>query len=231
MPTQVLSLHRFPVKSMSGEQLDRLDLDERGVAGDRLWSVRTADGKIGSGKNTRRFAAVPGLLRLRAEVRDGEVVVTFPDGSSCCPEDADADERVSRYVGQPVTFARESDVLHFDDGPVSLAGRGSVHAVAAAGGSEVEPVRFRANLVLDTAVPFVEDGWVGRLVRVGSAVLRVELTSRRCVMVDMATADLPAQPGNLLTVGSLNDTRLGVIAAVVAPGSIAVGDVLTVDDQ
>lgn len=64
------SLHRFPVKSMSGEERNHLDVDARGCVGDRVWSVRTADGKIGSGKNTRRFAAVPGLLELRAEERN-----------------------------------------------------------------------------------------------------------------------------------------------------------------
>ena len=226
-PTRVSSLYRFPVKSMTGERVDRLGLDERGCVGDRQWSVRTAAGKIGSGKNTRRFGAVPGLLEVRAELRDGRVVMTFPDGSSCHADDADAAEQLSRHVGQPVTLARESDVMHFDDGPVSLVGSASLDAVAAAAGADVEAVRFRANLVLDTAVPFVEDAWVGRTLRIGSAVLRVELTSRRCVMVDMATADLPAQPGNLLTVGQLNDTRLGVIAAVVSPGSVACGDVLT----
>jgi uncharacterized protein YcbX len=93
----VRSLHRFPVKSLAGESVVAFDVDERGVAGDRWWSVRTSDGRIGSGKTTRRFAAVPGLLDLRA-VREGErVVVRFPDGTCCPVDDPLADARLSEH--------------------------------------------------------------------------------------------------------------------------------------
>src|SRR3954469_16006455 len=83
---RVVSLHRYPVKSLLGEDLDAVELDERGVVGDRMWSVRTPDGKIGSGKTTRRFQAVPGLLQLRASSDGGRGRVGLPGGgcaSSC----------------------------------------------------------------------------------------------------------------------------------------------------
>jgi hypothetical protein len=43
-------------------------------------------------------------------------------------------------------------------------------------------------------------------------------------MIDAATADLPAQQGNLLAIGRLNGAHLGVIASVVVPGTITAGD-------
>jgi uncharacterized protein YcbX len=220
----VLALQRFPVKSLSGERREHLDLDERGCVGDRVWSVRTPDGKIGSGKNTRRFAAVPGLLEVRAEEQGGEIVLTFPGGTRCPVDSDDAAELLSRHLERPVSLARETSVSHFDDGPVSLIGSASVEALGAARGEEVDPARFRANLLLSTDEPFEEDAWVGRQVVVGSSVLRVTATSPRCVMIDMATADLPEQHGNLLAIGRLNDACLGVIAAVETPGRISVGD-------
>src|SRR5580765_696959 len=116
----VLALQRFPVKSLTGERREHLDLDERGCVGDRVWSVRTPEGKIGSGKNTRRFAAVPGLLEVRAEELDGDVVLTFPDGTRRPVDSDEAAPLLSRHLGRPVTFARETTVSHFDDGPVSL---------------------------------------------------------------------------------------------------------------
>src|SRR4051794_38412717 len=106
---------RFPVKSMLGEQVDRLVVDERGCAGVRMWAVRTAEGQSGSGKSTRRFAKVPGLLDLRASERDGRIIITFPDGDGCAVEDPATVERLSRYLGRPVTLARETTVPHFDD--------------------------------------------------------------------------------------------------------------------
>jgi uncharacterized protein YcbX len=226
---RVVALHRYPVKSMLGEQVTRLDVDERGCAGDRLWSVRTAANKIGSGKNSRRFAAVIGLLELRAQVCAGHVVVTFPDGSTCSTDAADAADRLSRCLGQPVTFATETEVSHFDDGPVSLLGLASVAAVARARGEPVDPARFRANVVLDTSTTFVEDSWIGRRLHVGTVVLQVTMASPRCVMVDMKTADLPEQHGNLKATGRINNARLGVIATVVVPGTVSVGDRLVLD--
>lgn len=221
---RVVGLAVYPVKSMAGVPVDALELDARGVVDDRRWSVRTADGRIGSGKTTRRFAAVPGLLTLRATQ---EAVVT-PDGRSA--RFAEAGELVSAHCGQPLTLEEETDVTHFDDGPVSLLGTASVGAVEAALGADVDPARFRANLLLSTTAPFVEQALVGREVRIGTAVLAVTMASPRCVMVNAETADLPALPGHLATIGRVNDAELGVIARVVVPGTVRVGDLLEAGD-
>lgn len=223
---EVVQLSRFPVKSMTGEQLDRLALDARGVDGDRAWAVRTDDGHIGSGKSTRRFRRVPGLLDVVARTVGDAVEVTFPDGTTYGVDDAAAAERLSVHVGRPVAFARETDVDHFDDGPVSLLGTASVQAVTASRNEDVDPQRFRANVLVATTEPHVEQTWVGREVRLGTAGLRVVLASPRCVMVDLGTALLPPQPGNLKAVTALTDGLLGVVAEVVEPGVVRVGDVL-----
>jgi uncharacterized protein YcbX len=82
---RIAAVHRYPVKSLSGEALAEALLDERGLVGDRLWSVRDPDGKFGSGKSNRRFRRMDGLLALTAE-HDGDVpVVTFPDGRRLRP--------------------------------------------------------------------------------------------------------------------------------------------------
>jgi uncharacterized protein YcbX len=215
------------VKSLSGEALDAVDLDARGVTGDRIWSVRTEDGKLGSGKSTRRFAAVPGLLLLRGRTTDDGVTITLPTHEEYRVGDPATDRVVSDFLGRPVTLARESDVDHFDDGPVSLLGAASVAALAAEVGADVDPRRFRANIVLDGLPAFAEDDLVGQRIGIGDAVLEVVLPSARCVMIDMETADLPAQPRNLRTLGQLHDACLGVIARVVEPGRIRAGDELT----
>lgn len=221
---QVLALHRFPVKSMVGERVSELDLDERGVVGDRVWSVRTADGKIGSGKTTRRFAAVRGLLSMTVEHVGHRIVITFPNGARFDVEDPRISDRLSYWLDQPVTLAREQDETHFDDGPVSLLGVASVTAVADAQDQEVDAVRFRANILIDSGGRFEEDSWLGRKVRIGTAVIRVTAVLPRCVMVDMSAADLASQHGNLWAVGRLNAGHLGVVADVVQPGWLGLGD-------
>lgn len=49
-------------------------------------------------------------------------------------------------------------------------------------------------------------------------------------MVDSATADLPAQPGKLLATGHLDGARRGVVARVVQPGVVRLGDRVHVHD-
>ena len=123
-----------------------------------------------------------------------------------------------------VSHLDDGPVSLLDDGPVSLLGTASVAAVAEAQGTVVEPVRFRANVLLSTAEPYAEERLVGRRLALGTALLEVVMPLPRCAMVDAATADLPAQPGNLRAVGALNDAHLAVVADVVESGWIAVGD-------
>ena len=83
----VKELFRYPVKSMLGERLERLEIGERGVIGDRAWALReSANGKIVSAK---KFAH---MLDLRAAYeappRENEptpIRINLPDGRSCTP--------------------------------------------------------------------------------------------------------------------------------------------------
>ena len=68
-------------------------------------------------------------------------------------------------------------------------------------------------------------GRVGRQVAVGDRlVLVVRSAMPRCVMVDMSQPGTPAADGLLATVTRLNDMCLGVLAEVVEPGPVRLGD-------
>ena len=220
---RVAALHRYPVKSLEGEQPARLGLEHRGVAGDRLWAVVDHDGRLGSGKTTRRFRRMPGLLELRATY-DGEVpVLVFPDGRSVRGDDPEVHSALSAHVGRPVRLAKEGGVPHADEGPVHLVTTASL--VAAAGGAPVDGRRTRANLVLATGEDgFVEDGWVGRRLRVGTAELLLTDLMPRCVMVGAAQDGLPDDRSVLRDVLRRHDGYLGLVADVGVPGTVALGD-------
>jgi uncharacterized protein YcbX len=223
---RLAGIRRYPVKSMTGEVLDHADVEHRGLVGDRLWSLRDPDGKLGSGKSSRRFRAMPGLLDLVARY-DGDVpVIELPDGRVVRGDDAAVHEALSAYVGRPVTLGREDDVSHFDDGPVHLVTTASLATLARHHGRHVDVRRFRPNLVVDTgdAVGFVEQGWLGRQVAVGEAVLEVVAPMPRCVMVTQPQRDLPPDDGLLRRVTDVAGMDFGVLAEVVTPGRVAVGD-------
>jgi uncharacterized protein YcbX len=227
-----VAIRRFPVKSLAGESLPTVEVDTRGLAGDRLWAVVDADGKLGSGKNTRRFRRMDGLLRLQATYdADGVPVVTLPDGSPRRADDPELDGLLGAVVGREVRLAREQAVSHFDDGPVSLVTTAALRALADVLGDEVDPRRFRANLVVDHPGPgWAEDDWVGRTVRVGGRVrLRVDAALARCVMVDMAQEDLPDDGRLLKTLADHHDLCFGVRAHVEETGAVSLGDAVTLD--
>ena len=78
---KVSSVARYPVKSMLGEAMPVLEFDRRGVVADREFAVRNAEGKFGSGKNTRRFRRIDGLFGFGAQLEGGIPVIRFPDGT------------------------------------------------------------------------------------------------------------------------------------------------------
>ena len=54
----VVSLWRYPVKSMMGEELNATEVTERGLFGDRAYAlVDSSDGKAATAKNPRKWAA------------------------------------------------------------------------------------------------------------------------------------------------------------------------------
>lgn len=61
----ITQLWRYPVKSMLGERCAHVDIDERGVQGDRRFAVRTSEGKFGSGKTTVVSGISTGCLPFR----------------------------------------------------------------------------------------------------------------------------------------------------------------------
>jgi uncharacterized protein YcbX len=221
----VLQVRRHPVKSVEGEGLDACPVDARGLRGDRLFAVYDPDGKLGSGKSSRRFRRMDGLRQLAATY-DGDVpVLRFPDGTQVRGDDAHVHDALSEHVGRPVRLQQEASVPHHDDGPVHLVTTASLRALEAAAGAPVDARRTRANLLVDWAgSAFVEDAWVGERIRVGDLVLEIDMPMPRCVMVTASTRDLPPAADLLRTIADVNDTNLGVLATVVEPGTVRVGD-------
>jgi uncharacterized protein YcbX len=223
----VSELWRFPVKSLLGEQVPRVELDARGVVGDRWWCVRGADGRFGSGKTTRRFRRMPGLLTMRSFLDGTDAVVELPDGWRGAVGDPETARRVADVVGEPIELATEGEVRHHDDSPVHLLTDSSLAWLAARlPDAQVDRRRFRPNVVVTTGADpgLVEESWAGRTLSIGTVQLAVTAPAIRCVMASQAQEELAFVPTIVGELERSNDLNLGVYATVVTPGSIAVGD-------
>ncbi len=222
---------RYPVKSLGGERLVSADVDERGLAGDRWFAVRDAEGRFGSGKTTRRFRLMPGLLGLRARYVDGVPEVLDPDGLPVPDATRYLRERLGR---DDVCLAAEGAVSHFDELAVSVLSTATLDWVrSVVPGVTVDERRFRPNLLVRTppgAPPFAEEGWLGREATVGAgARLAFARLSTRCVMVGEAQPGLEHSPLVLRAIARWRDNELGALATVVRPGPVRTGDVLRLD--
>jgi MOSC domain-containing protein len=97
---RVESLHRYPVKSMLGETVNGMFVDERGAEGDRrLALVDAVTGYVASAKQARLWR---GLLKCTASTGTGRVSIGLPDGINVAADDPDVDELLSALLGRPV---------------------------------------------------------------------------------------------------------------------------------
>jgi len=105
---RIVSLWRYPVKSMAGERLASAEIGELGLHADRTWAVRDVALGITTGAKrlpalmwcTARYAAAP-----PPDAGPGnapEVVVGFPDGREISSSDPDVHRVLSEYVERDV---------------------------------------------------------------------------------------------------------------------------------
>src|ERR1700757_795971 len=106
----VVSLWRYPVKSMMGEELNATEVTKVGLLGDRAYAlVDTSDGKVASAKNPRKW---PQLFDFRAALADAPrtgvrvppVRITLPDGTIVNSEQSDLNQILSKVLKREVTL-------------------------------------------------------------------------------------------------------------------------------
>lgn len=215
-------LWRYPVKSLRGEALGEIQLDARGVLGDRIWALRDGEGKLASGKNTRRFRKVMGLMQHSARYDGGAPVVTLAGGGDVPA----GDDVARRLAGDGWRLAREADVPHHDAAALHLVTSATLARLTEAAGHLVEVDRLRPNILVDAgaAEGFVEDAWLGRELLIGDARLRVLDRTERCVMPNHAQAGIEPRRRLLKTIGRVNEACAGIYLEVLEPGPIRIGD-------
>jgi uncharacterized protein YcbX len=247
----VTQIWRRPVKSMQGERLDATPIGDRGVVGDRRWGIRElSSGRVLSAKREGR------LLEAEARLAGDQPVVRLPDSTELQGVGPLTDEALSTWLGfgvslveaepnerpryeMPIDFEDDGSPLYeygssvgtfHDSSPVHLLTTASLRAARALHPDGMwDERRFRPTFLLDAAGDeFVEDGWVDAEVGIGMARLRVRRPCERCVMTTRAQPGLPRDLDVLRTLTRSHDGSLGVLAAVVDAGRVAIGDAVTV---
>lgn len=105
----VISLWRYPIKSMMGEKLDTTDISEQGIIGDRAYAlIDSATGKVVSAKNPRKWSK---LFDFHAAFIDSPTIntippveITLPDNTKLSSAQEDINEVLSSVLGRQVTL-------------------------------------------------------------------------------------------------------------------------------
>lgn len=260
MTPHVAWLHVAPIKSLQIQSRERVTLGARGVEDDRRFCVVDEAGRMLNAKRVASFISVrpefdgemrtltlhmPGGDRVTGPVALGDAV-TVSIYRRAVP---------ARLVTGPFTDAlssldgRVARLVRFDEpgegvdragsrGMASLLSVAALDALAEASTADapVDPRRFRMLVGVAGVPAHAEDGWLGRRVRVGEAVVVPIGNVGRCAVTSL---DPERGVSDLDTLGALARYRastpttealpFGVYARVERAGAIAVGDAIAVE--
>jgi uncharacterized protein YcbX len=226
----VLSLYRYPVKSMAAEPLATAEVGWQGITGDRRWAF-VRGGMERNGFPWLTLREQPGMAQYRPRFADAQApdssltLVTSPAGI-----DYDvADPRLAEELGFASHVIRQARGV-FDAFPLSVISDSTIGAIGAAVGENLDARRFRPNVVVQFTdpAPFLEDGLIGREISLGSVVVRLDKRDKRCVAINVDPSSSSKNPAVLKAVARERQACLGVYASVVRTGSISAGDSVSV---
>jgi len=224
---RVVGLWRYPVKSMAGERLAACEVSWHGFAGDRRWAFIRDD------------ATQSGFpwLTLRERANMGHYCPSFVDPGQAdrspvlvqTPSDAIFDIMDPALAAE--LYPRGARVMKqnrgiFDTFPQSLITTQTIAGLGELVGARLDVQRFRPNILVEAAdsAPFIEDGWVGCVLRVGDMSMRIDKRDGRCAVITIDPLSTERDPAILRAVARDRGGCLGVYGSTVQPGRVALGD-------
>lgn len=94
------------------------------------------------------------------------------------------DEGLAALAGRKVSLLRTAKPGQYQVAPITLLSQASIAELEKHAGHAVDARRFRMTLLLTGCEPHEEDGWQGRLVECGQAVLRIGSGVPRCAVTN-----------------------------------------------
>lgn len=171
-----------------------------GIRHDREFALVEDDDKFVSSDQHGRFFP----LKFLYDANSDELTLTLPDGrplrasakasgrawaiNHAGLRDIDValvegpwSETLSAFAGRPVHLVRCAQTSGgVDVFPITFVTTGSLQRLAKEVGASVDATRFRAGMVFENSVEHEEDGWDGRLLKVGTVTLKVRTAVPRC---------------------------------------------------
>lgn len=250
---RVESLYRYPIKGLSPERLESVDLAPgTAILGDRMYALAKPDGRYDADNftplpkreyfvllNTARLAGldtrVDPVTRRASVAVQGRIVLETDLGTAAGRAALTGlFARVADLPEGSTPVLAEQPGYNFSDlapngtrlmNSISIINLASITEFEGRIGRAVDPLRFRANVYVDGVPAWGERDWVGRILRFGDVRLRVLEESGRCAAteVDPSTAKRDIPVPRLL-VQEYGHDIMGVYAEILDGGTLSPGD-------
>jgi len=246
---RVEAIYRYPVKGLSPEALEEVTLAPgECLPHDRRFALAQGDAPFDPAAPSwlpkRHFGCLQAnarlaLLHTAFDPRSGCLLIRAPDRLRLVADTRTDEGRaeiaafLAGFLGPEARGTPrfvEAPGHNFTDVAVkcvSVIGLSSLHALEAAVGVELDPIRFRANVYVSGGEPWAEFGFVGQEIQLGSARLRVLKRIIRCAATEVnpRTAERDADPPRWLR-ERFGHAHMGVYCEVLEGGRVAAGDAL-----
>jgi len=243
----VRGLYRYPVKGLSPEPMQRMELRLGETAPfDRAYAIENGPGRFDP-ENPQHLPKINFLMLMRDErlatlssrfddathtltiLRDGKQVargqLTTALGRKMIEQFLGAYMQAELRGAPRIVFA---DSHSFSDAAVKclhIVNLASVRELERALGSPLNPLRFRPNVVIDGPGAWTEFDWIGNRIAFGDVELEVLKRTERC-----AATDVDPETGKRDTAipavlqRTWGHTDFGVYARIARGGTLSVGD-------
>lgn len=250
---RIESLFTYPVKGFSPMPLETARLEKGGtLPADRAYAVSNGpldfDPEIPAYLPKVNFLCLMRNERMAAynthlDPATGHFAIKQENQTVLAENIRDPDGRLRIESWIAAAFAHELSgppkILHanghtfsdYADRVVHLINRASLRDLQSRMPVELNPARFRANIVVDGIPPLAELDWIGATLRAGDTALEAIARTKRCAAtnVDPETGMRDAAiPRTLLSHYGHSD--FGIYLKVAAAGTLTVGDILEITE-
>ncbi|KIL49100.1 MOSC domain-containing protein [Jeotgalibacillus campisalis] len=230
----VKEITRYPVKSFQGEKVEKTQVMDYGLYGDRSHAFKDESRKD-------KFLTITQchpMAQYKAEFSGGEpldffppLTITMPDGTKKKWGDPEIQEGLEALSGRPLSQVTYSPahvpIGAIEEAHLLLITSSSLDRLSQVKGESVDGRRFRPNLVIDLLddLPYSEENWVGKTLVIGENVqIRLTSTCTRCMIITVHPESAEKDSSILSTVIKERNNQFGVYASVLQSGEIRTGD-------
>jgi len=238
----IKQIFRFPVKSMAGEELERVLVSYSGIQGDRVYGLVQPGKRDNFPWMTAREASRLLLYHPRFVHPPSpetqypltilyKVHVRTPTGDIHDIETQEFMELLQKDIGQIVTL-RFSEKGMQDARPISMISLNSISKIEQEHGRNLDPRRFRANFYVEWEKrgAFFEDTLIDKVLRIGETCrIMVSKKDPRCAIINLDPDTARSDPGVLRLITREHGNCLGIYGIALREGIVQRGEPIFVE--